>query len=93
MCFCRSEDDLFKDSVQDSQFRGDGEKVRVVAERKPPLGPRLKDLAKVTATHSDSHLPVAIGGIQQHREPQPFALQSPLFDVQVLSFLISAPRN
>uniref|UniRef100_A0A7I4CTX9 sterol 3beta-glucosyltransferase n=1 Tax=Physcomitrium patens TaxID=3218 RepID=A0A7I4CTX9_PHYPA len=78
----RSKDDLSKAFTHDLGFRGDGEKGDLVAKGKLPLGPKLQDLAKVTATHSDSHLPVAIGGVQQHREPQPFALHSPLFDAQ-----------
>jgi len=54
---------------------------------KPPLGPKSKDYAKVTATHSEPHFPVA----EHHREPQPFPIHKPFLDSKVLSlrFLLS----
>jgi sterol 3beta-glucosyltransferase len=44
---------------------------------KPPLGPKAKDFAKVTATHSEPHLPATFGEVGHHREPLPFPVRKP----------------
>ena len=83
--------DLSKGFTHDPVLNNVNVKGGLVPGGKPPLGPKLKDYSKVTATHSEPHLPVALGDIEQHREPQPFSLHSPFFDSKVLSarFLLS----
>jgi hypothetical protein len=82
---------ISKGFIHDPVLNNVNAKGGLVAGGKPPLGPKSKDYSKVTATHSDPHLPVLLGDVERHREPQPFSLHSPFFDSKVFAarFLFS----
>jgi hypothetical protein len=58
----------------------------MVASGKPPLGPKAKIGPKITATHSEPHLPVALADAPLHKETQNFQLANAhIFDRKVFA--------
>lgn len=62
------------------------EQESMVASGKPPLGPKAKIGPKITATHSEPHLPVAFADAPLHKETQNFQLANAhIFDRKVFA--------
>ena len=58
----------------------------MVASGKPPLGPKAKIGPKITATHSEPHLPAAFADAPLHKETQNFQLANAhIFDRKVFA--------
>lgn len=83
LVLCLIRPDLTKD-LHDPVRSNVDVKGALVPGGKPPLGPKLKDSSKFTATLSEPHLPVSLGEVGHHREPQPFSTFSSFFDSKVL---------
>ena len=90
LCLIRS--DLSKDFFYEPVIENANLKSGPLAGGKPPLGPKSKDYAKVTATHSEPHFPVTLGEVEHHREPQPFPIHKSYFDSKVFVVWISSFR-
>lgn len=91
LCLIRS--DLSKDFFHDPGIETANVKSGPVVGGKPPLCPKSKDSAKVTATHSEPHLPTALDDANHHREPQTFPIHKPLFDSKVFAASIFSFRS